>query len=370
MKSTPITYRPELQSMDRHPETLSQLARPHRKAVLVALLWLTIAGGLLFGWLNIRNGAIPVAVVELVMAAFSGFLLYKVRHTRHLERWILAYLIPFLTAMMIAVATPRASVTIYGWVLLIPLVTHLLLGRRWGLILSLLYIGVAGIIFLLQKAGDPALMDPRSLANMIVLTTCIVAFSHVYEVSRERTELQLLHMAQTDFLTGLANRARLRMVFDREKARSVRERVPLSLLVIDLDHFKAINDQFGHDAGDETLVFFARLLQNRLRASDLAGRLGGEEFGVLLPNTATTQAVTLARELRRALAETPFRYKEQTIPLTMSIGVAELGVDGDQLQTLLTAADQRLYRAKAAGRDQIVYGPADSTTTPATVCPD
>lgn len=356
--------------MEQHPETLSQLARPHRKAVLVALLWITMAGGILFGWLNLQNNAIPVAVVELLMAAFSGFLLYRVRNTRHLERWILAYLIPFLTAMMVAVATPRASVTVFGWILLIPLVTHLLLGRRWGLILSLLYIGCAGIIFLLQKWGDPDLMDPRSLANMIVLTTCIVAFSHVYEVSRERTELQLLHMAQTDFLTGLANRARLRMIFDREKARAQREQIPLSLLVIDLDHFKTINDQFGHDAGDETLVFFARLLQNRLRATDLAGRLGGEEFGILLPDTDTERAVSLARELRRALADSPCLYKGQSIPLTMSIGVAELGVDGDRLQALLTAADQRLYRAKAAGRDQIVFDRAGQATNPMSACPD
>lgn len=350
--------------MDRHPDTLSQLARPHRKAVLVALLWITLSGGILFAWLNIQNNAIPVAIVELVMAGFSAYMLYAVRRTVHLERWILAYIIPFFTAMMVAVATPRSSVTVYGWVLLIPLVSHLLLGRRWGLILSLLYIGCAAVIFFVQNHQRPELMDVRSLANMVVLTTCILAFSHVYEISRERTETQLLHMAQTDFLTGLANRSRLKVFFDREKARALRETQPLALLVIDLDHFKNINDRFGHEAGDAALVFFSNLLEKRLRATDLAGRLGGEEFGIILVNTGTAGAVDVAEGLRQALANSDCRYQGSAIPLTMSIGVAEFGPDGDTLQGLLMAADQRLYQAKANGRNQVV--PAPSSSAPAT----
>lgn len=341
--------------MDKYPDTLNQLARPHRKAVLTALLWITLLGGIFFGVLNISYDIYLLAIVEFIMAAFAGYVLWSIRTTRHLERWILAYIIPFFTALMLAVATPDTSVTVYSGVLVIPIISHLLLGRRWGLALSLFYIGWAVVIFFIQKWDDPVLMDIRSLTNLGVLTTCIVAFSHVYEVSRERTAQRLLHMAQSDPLTGLANRARVRMIFEREKARSLREQTPLSLLMIDLDHFKAINDRFGHDAGDEVLVFFARLLKNRLRATDLPGRLGGEEFGVLLPDTSLTKAVAVARELQRALSDTPCVYEGQDIPLTMSIGVAELGDDGDCLETLMMVADKRLYQAKAAGRDQIVH---------------
>lgn len=355
--------------MDRHPDTLSQLARPHRKAVLVALLWITFSGGILFGWLNLQNNAIPVAIVEFAMAGFSAYMLYAVRKTPHLERWILAYIIPFFTAMMVAVATPRASVTVYGWVLLVPLVSHLLLGRRWGLILSLFYIGCAAVIFFVQNHQSPELMDARSLANMVVLTICITAFSHVYEISRERTETQLLHMAQTDFLTGLANRSKMKVFFERERARALREKQPLALLVIDLDHFKNINDRFGHEAGDEALVFFSALLEKRLRATDLAGRLGGEEFGVLLVNTGTRGAVDMAEDLRQALAGSRCEYQGVPIPLTMSIGVAEFGPDGDSLQGLLMTADQRLYQAKANGRNQVVPAPQSPESSTSQVSP-
>lgn len=346
--------------MDAHPETLTQLARPHRKAVLVALLWITIVSGILFGVLNATRGTMILAFVEWAMSLYSAFLLLAVRRQHHLERWILAYILPFFTAMMVAVATPTASVTIFGWVLLIPLVSHLLLGRSLGLGVALFFIGTALVIFLHRFHADPAVMDIRSLANMVILTACITVFSHVYEVSRERSEIQLLKMAQTDFLTGLPNRSRIKVFFEREKSRAAREQQPLSLLIIDLDHFKVVNDRFGHEAGDRALVFFADLLRTRLRTTDLAGRLGGEEFGVILVNTSTDTAAQVGEELRQALEQAEVQHDGQPIPLTMSVGVAELGVDGTTLQDLLAVADQRLYQAKDQGRNRVAPAPRAS----------
>lgn len=340
--------------MDTRPDTLNQLARPHRKAVLISLLWITIAGGLLFGWLNFQRGAMPIALVELVMTAYSGIILLAIRRTRHLERWILAYLIPFFTAMMVAITTPRASISVFGWVLLIPLVGHLLLGRRGGLIISLVYMGLAAVIFLVMHHDQPAMMDARSLANMIVLALCILVFSHVFEVSRERSESRLLQMAQTDFLTGLPNRSRMKMFFESEKSRALREGQALTLIVIDLDHFKRINDDMGHEAGDRALVYFADILQRRLRATDLAGRLGGEEFGVILVNTGKARALEVAEDLRQALERGSPGHLQAEQPLTLSAGIAEFGPDGKSLQELLAAADRRLYGAKASGRNRVV----------------
>jgi diguanylate cyclase (GGDEF)-like protein len=348
--------------MDTHPDTLTQLARPHRKAVLVALLWLTIFAGILFGILNATKGALALSIVEWAMSLYSALLLVAVRRTHYLERWILAYIFPFFTAMMIAIATPTATVTVFGWVLLIPLVSHLLLGRRLGLGISLLFIGVALVIFLYRFDASDAVMDPRSIANMVILTACITIFSHVYEVSRERSESQLLQLAQTDFLTGLSNRSRIKVFFEREKSRASREQQPLSLLIIDLDHFKKVNDRFGHEAGDRALIFFADLLRQRLRATDMASRLGGEEFGVILVNTATDTAIQVAEDLRQALEDADLEHDGQPVPLSMSVGVAELGVDGNSLQDLLTAADQRLYTAKDNGRNQVVPPPKTSVT--------
>ncbi|WP_404367012.1 diguanylate cyclase [Marinobacter sp.] len=340
--------------MDTSRDYAAHLAQPHRKAVLRALLWITISAGLMFALLNFVYGSVLLGAVEIVMAAYSLVLLRVLRRTRHLESWTLAFLLPFFTAMMFAMAVPRASASVFAWVLLVPIISHLLLGRRLGLAISIVFMAVAGVIFFLKHAGNPALMQALPVANIMIISVSILVFSHVYEVSRERSEVRLLNMAKTDFLTGLANRSRFKDVFEREKHGVERERKPLSLLVIDLDFFKEVNDRYGHETGDEALIFVANLLSGRLRATDLPCRLGGEEFGVILVNTPGAQAIELAEDLRRTLQDTPFVSGSDSIALTMSVGVAEYGPDGVSLQSLLSAADERLYLGKAEGRNRVI----------------
>ncbi|WP_148862151.1 GGDEF domain-containing protein [Marinobacter fonticola] len=340
--------------MDNTPETRHKLAQPHRKAVLVALLWLTAVCGVLFAVLNILNDNIPLAAVELGMVAYSIFLMLKVRHTKHLQRWICAFSLPFFSTMMFAMSTDRTSITVFGWVLLVPLLSHLLHGRRVGLAIAVVFIVGAGSIFLMKYHDSVELMQPVPITNMVILTLCLLVFSNVYEVSRERTALKLLHLARTDVLTGLANRAMLQERYAQEEARARREKRPLAVIVLDLDHFKDVNDRYGHDVGDEALIHVANLLRQRLRATDLACRLGGEEFGALLPSTSSHHALALCETLRATLEANPLRLGDITIPLTMSLGTAELGTDGHSLRTLVARADQRLYVAKTRGRNQVV----------------
>lgn len=340
--------------MDATPDTVARLAQPHRKAVLVALLWITISAGLMFAVLNLLYGSTALAVVELVMVVYSILILVAIRKTPHVERWIIAYLVPFFAAMMFAMTTPRSTPSVFAWILLVPILSHLLLGRRLGFAMALFFIAVAGVIFFLKHGDDAQLMQVLPIANLTIVSLSILAFSHVYEVSRERSELRLLRLAQTDFLTGLANRSRFKDIFDREKQRSLRERRPLSLLVIDLDYFKEVNDQYGHEAGDAALIYVAQLLTRRLRATDLACRLGGEEFGVILVDTSGDVAVDVAEDLRRTLEQSPFPNAGQPIKLTMSVGVAQFGIDGNSLRSLLSAADARLYRGKSDGRNRVI----------------
>lgn len=331
-----------------------QLARPYRHSLLRALLAITFASGLLFAWINVARENLLVAGVELLMAGYSLALLVALPRARRLQRWILAYLIPFLTVMMVALAAPRSTAMIFIWVLLIPIVAHLLLGRRRGLQLSTFYILLAALIFYWRFAGDPEMMQPVVIANMAVLTLCLLIFSHVYEITREQSEARLVAQAHTDPLTGLPNRARLQDVFDREKRRSRRSQSPLSVVIIDLDHFKAVNDNHGHAAGDEALVHVARVLDTSLRGADLVARLGGEEFCLLLPGNDSRQALAVAEKLRSKLEAAPLLFAGQVIRLTVSGGIAEYGVDGEYLDELSRVADQKLYRAKADGRNRIV----------------
>jgi diguanylate cyclase (GGDEF)-like protein len=342
--------------MAKTPDTPALLAQPHRQVVLTALLWLTFGAGLSFAILNILFGSVALALAELSMAAYSAFILRVIPKTRHLDRWIMAFIVPFFAVMIFAMSIPRTTITVFAWVLLIPIISHLLTGRRRGLIISIVFMAAAGGIFLFRNGHDPQFMQVLPIANLITVCLCIIIFSHVYEVSRERSEIKLFRMAQTDFLTGLANRSGFNTGFELEKSRASRSHSPFSVLLVDLDFFKAVNDDFGHEAGDAALVFVADLLTRRVRATDLVCRLGGEEFGILLAGTDEQQAIKVAEDLRRALEKSPFQWGGASMVLTMSIGIAEYGKNGDDLRSLLAAADERLYQAKAGGRNQVVPG--------------
>ncbi len=340
--------------MDSFKEPLKELARPYRKAVFKALLALTVVGGALFAILNILAGSYVLAIVEIMMGAYAVFVYRAIRHIRHLERWIIAYAIPFFTAMMFAMTTSKASPTVHAWVLLIPIISHLLMGRKLGLAVSLFYMTIAAIIFLLRHQDNPDMMQALPITNIAVISLCILVFSHVYEVTREKSERELMMIAQTDPLTGLANRARLSDIFEREKHRARRYNSPISVLVLDLDHFKAVNDDHGHETGDLALQHVAGIFRDCLRATDLPARLGGEEFGVLLSNTNSIQALEVAEKIRIAVASSPLAINDTVIRLTLSGGIAEYGIDGDTLRELVREADSRLYAAKDAGRNRII----------------
>ncbi len=172
--------------------------------------------------------------------------------------------------------------------------------------------------------------------------------------ARQRLEDRLRHLASHDELTGLPNR---RFFMDQgraEIARSYRYRHPLSVLLLDLDHFKQINDQHGHATGDAVLGAFAQRCRTLLRESDMVARIGGEEFAMLLPQTDADNGAVVAERLRRHLADAPIETDSGAIPLTVSAGLATLPAEQVGIDTLLQQADERLYRAKEQGRNRVV----------------
>ena len=326
----------------------------HRRAVLQVLLWFTGIFGVLFAILNFRNASYGLMTLELLMAGFAFTLLPVIARTAYLQRWIVVYLVPFFSVMMYSLTTAVAAPTVFAWVLLIPILCHLLLGRWIGGGVAAFYMAIAGTIFFWKFGVDPGYGNTRSVANVALASVCIFGFSHVYEISRERAENRLREIAMTDPLTGLANRARLGDVFAAERARHARHGARLCLLMIDLDHFKQVNDRHGHDAGDRVLRHVADRIRERLRPSDVACRLGGEEFCIFLADTGAEQGRHVADDLRHTIETSPFCHAGQDIALTTSIGIAELGRDGDTLEALFGAADRRLYDAKQAGRNRVV----------------
>ncbi len=179
----------------------------------------------------------------------------------------------------------------------------------------------------------------------------------------ENTALQALlsEQAQRDPLTGLYNRRYFDATLQREMARCTRERQPLSLMLIDVDFFKKINDGYGHQAGDEVLKKLALFLNQRARATDIVCRFGGEEFLVLLPNMPSDIAFERAEQWRLAFAESHTLLGELRLSATMSIGIATFPDDGTAPQELIQCADQAMYQAKSQGRNRVVTYQAEAT---------
>jgi two-component system cell cycle response regulator len=163
-----------------------------------------------------------------------------------------------------------------------------------------------------------------------------------------------VELALTDPLTGLNNRRYMETHLDAlcEQARASGQ--PLSLLVADIDSFKAVNDTFGHDAGDGVLREFARRLRRNTRGIDLVCRIGGEEFVVVMPDTALDRACQIGERLRAAVAVEPFAASGAQLRVTASVGIATFRGPADTVQAMFRRADRALYGAKRAGRNRVV----------------
>jgi diguanylate cyclase (GGDEF)-like protein/PAS domain S-box-containing protein len=171
---------------------------------------------------------------------------------------------------------------------------------------------------------------------------------------RKRLEAELRHHASTDALTGLANRRHFLAILEQEAARQNRFDEPsAALLMFDLDHFKQINDNHGHAAGDAVLRRFAELLQGGLRKTDRAGRLGGEEFAILLIGADRQAALDFAERLRQQVAAEEIAFETRTLRVTVSVGVTWLSASDASVDTALARADAALYQAKANGRNRV-----------------
>lgn len=174
---------------------------------------------------------------------------------------------------------------------------------------------------------------------------------------RKEMEAELMRLATTDPLTGLPNRRSFIQEVEVEMVHSrFSPKNSTAFLMIDLDHFKRVNDDFGHAGGDAVLKAFAAELQKILRKSDLLGRIGGEEFGVLLRFTDLSSAARLAEKLRARVSAMEIPFEEKTIRITVSIGVTVQRPEDDSLDTLMSRADSAMYAAKNAGRDRVEIG--------------
>ena len=204
------------------------------------------------------------------------------------------------------------------------------------------------------RLNDAKLQGERTLADgdRITVGDSILKFISQDSVEASYHE-EIYQLATHDALTELCNRRHFAELADKEIARAMRHGRPLSLCILDVDLFKPINDRHGHIRGDEVLRQVAAVLRRHARSDDVAARIGGEEFALLLPECTAADAAMLADRLREAVARTMFAPGGEAQRITVSIGVAALAPHRDSRQALMAAADAALYRAKSEGRNRV-----------------
>ncbi|WP_433335241.1 GGDEF domain-containing protein [Spirillospora sp. CA-294931] len=203
-----------------------------------------------------------------------------------------------------------------------------------------------------------------AISCTLSLGLLLLALPPVVLLQRSLMHQQLQAAARTDAKTGLLNAAAWQREADTELARSHRTHDPLALLLIDIDHFKRVNDTHGHLVGDQVLVAVANTLCGQLRDYDVVGRFGGEEFVVLLPGADTVEACRVAERLRGRVRRLAVPAEEGTVTVTISVGVALFRMHGEDLIELLAAADLALYRAKQSGRDRVCLPAIEAPKSP------
>jgi diguanylate cyclase (GGDEF)-like protein len=338
--------------------------------LLETLLWVLIAArGIIPDVFSIvvANG-LKAASHALILAAICEF------QQRQAPRW--HYFVPVaLMLLMVTILHDDIKARfvwgglIYGFQMV--LIARALIadkenraGRAW----RLLFAGVIGIVIVLgvraavaifghSEFGEPqssVVLQPVQLLTYIaVMSTAVLGSIGFVLMVKERTDREIMHLAMTDSLTQIPNRRAL-MDYAR-RALSRRSGFPLALLMIDVDHFKEINDTHGHPLGDKVLCEIASLLTGRLRGYDFLGRYGGEEFCVIAPDTDAEGARTLAEHLRVAIASAPISIDSGKFPVSISIGISLCPSKGrGKLDELLAEADAALYNAKQSGRNRSV----------------
>lgn len=241
---------------------------------------------------------------------------------------------------------------------------YLLLGRLAGGVITALTL--VGLLL-----GNPLLSAPYSPGAIATASVCFIfmaAFFHAYMSEMLRLFFQLRQLALRDMLTGAFNSRAYHAMGDRLVAGARRNERPFAVLFVDLDHFKTINDTWGHEAGDTVLRAVAQCLAASVREGDLVGRIGGEEFSVFLPDTDVEGARILAERLRLAIELLRPRVGGQPLPITASIGVAATGqgdlAEADNLRAIQRGADQAMYEAKRGGRNRVsVFGASATAST-------
>lgn len=315
-----------------------------------------------------------VAYIALCLLAFALGFFKPIKRSQYIDGYVTTVLCIY-TLGNIGFVHLFGELSLWTGVLAAgtPIVGWILFDTRSVLIAYAVGTGMSVILYILAYLGvleyAPIVTQKQSLhtntAWLIVIYAvgiphvfCLLLLAHISIKHWRSREERVRYMACTDELTNISNRRHFMAQMEVEINRLSRKGLPISVLMIDIDHFKKINDSYGHLVGDEVIQKTALVLAKSLRKADLVGRLGGEEFCIALPETDQENAMMVAQRCRRKIAETDFT--DEGIKATVSVGVSTFSVntsisDETLRIAIIAAADEALYQSKAQGRDRVSY---------------
>lgn len=336
-----------------------------RKQILISSLFSLISIILLFvfGLDGIRTGRYVLAAIVLAACVINAgnYIFLKKTGRYRTSSYVIVALMTSLCIYLLC--TGGSGNTGPLWFFVLPILIFYILGLYRGrIVISLLFLFV---LFLLYVPENPLLFTTYPLAFThrfagSLFSVCVLAYA--YEYTRKEGEKELLALSEKldtlsrkDELTGLSNRRDIVEKLKNEKNRFERNNQPFSVLVIDIDHFKQVNDSHGHNCGDYVLQQVASTFVNHTQKRDGVARWGGEEFLIILSETTLEQAKKIAERLRKEIESLETSYENSIIKITISIGVTLYEAD-QSITDFINYADQLLYNAKESGRNRVIVG--------------
>ena len=300
-----------------------------------------------------------LGVIEAILGLLQLLNIYLLNKKNNIlfASFFLVFSVDFMS--LVIFTTGGLGNTGFLWILVVPFFTMLVLNTLQA---TIWIIGYMLIIFLIIVAHlyeiytlQYDFITIRQTIVVFIIILILIYYNEKYKnqirFDIEEKNQQLQKVVKIDGLTGIANRDYINEFLSKEMSRSNRFENPLSIIMIDIDYFKLINDNHGHLVGDNVLIEFSKTLKNNIREADLVGRWGGEEFLIICPDTPLESAIAMAKKLQEKIK---YIDTETQIQLTASFGVVEYQFDYS-IDDLINRADEYMYRAKKLGRDRIVY---------------
>jgi len=333
-----------------------EFQQPH-VAALFSLVGMSITA--IMGIIGLFNNSFILASALFIASFifFLGYYAFKKFNNAALSSAIVLYSLYIL--MFYLIFTGGVENTGPLWIFVVAPVSVFVHGLKRGLIdLAIFIVIIIAIMFSPTDVIAHAVYSIEFKLRLIYSFLTVTFLSALYEYSREQSYKNTLELskkyqqlAHLDPLTQLSNRRDALHILQREQARAIRSKEPLSIILCDVDYFKKINDQYGHNAGDVVLIALAKIFTRNIREQDCIARWGGEEFLFILPQTIAQNANQLAEKIQQALHGHSVDYEGDKINVTVSMGIEQF--NGSSIDEVINNADKYLYQAKNAGRNQI-----------------